>query len=102
MHILIVKFHSGLGDKEVRKNLEARLPFFRAVPGLLQKYYAREPATGDYMGVYLFESEAALLAYRASELAKAIPHVYHVEGKPRVELLEMLFALHEEARPQPR
>lgn len=98
MHMLLVKFHSGLAEPEVRQNLESRLPLFRKVPGLVQKYYAREAATGDYVGVYLFESEAALLAYRGSELAKSIPGVYAVEGKPRVEVLEMLFPLHEELR----
>jgi hypothetical protein len=57
MHILLVKFHSGLSHDKVARNLEERLPLFRAVPGLIQKYYARETATGDYVGVYLFESE---------------------------------------------
>ena len=97
MHMLLVKFHSGLSDDEVRRNLEERLPLFRAIPGLQQKYYAREAATGDYVGIYLFESEQALLDYRASDLARSIPPVYHIEGTPRIEILELLFPLHEEA-----
>ena len=52
MHLLLVKFHSGLSHDEVVRNLEERLPLFRAVPGLVQKYYAREQSTGDYVGVY--------------------------------------------------
>ena len=47
MHLLLVKFHSGLSHDDVVQNLEERLPLFRAVPGLIQKYYAREAATGD-------------------------------------------------------
>lgn len=93
MHVLLVKFHSGLPDAEVLRNLEERLPLFRAIPGLIQKYYAREASTGDYVGIYLFESEAALLDYRASELARSIPPVYQIEGTPRIELLELLFPL---------
>lgn len=96
MHLLLVKFHSGLGEDEVRRNLEERLPLFRAIPGLKQKYYAREASTGDYVGVYVFESEDALIAYRASDLAKSIPPVYQIEGTPRIEILELLFPLHAE------
>ena len=96
MHILLVKFQSGLSHDEVVRNLEERLPLFRAVPGLIQKYYAREPATGDYVGVYLFESEQALLNYRSSEVAQSIPTVYQLEGTPRVETMELLFPLHPE------
>ena len=95
MHILLVKFHSGLSHDEVVRNLEERLPLFRAVPGLIQKYYARETATGDYVGVYLFESEQALRDYRASEVARGIPGVYQVQGTPRIEEMEVLFPLHE-------
>src|SRR5205814_930115 len=80
MHLLLVKFHSGLSHDEVVRNLEERLPLFRAVPGLSQKYYARETATGDYVGVYLFESEQALRDYRSSEVARSIPCVYQVQG----------------------
>ena len=97
--MLLVKFHSGLPDDEVLRRLEERLPQFRAVPGLVQKYYAREPSTGDYVGVYLFESEEALLRYRGSELAASIPGVYRVEGAPRREVLELLFPLRDETAP---
>ena len=93
MHMLLVKFHSGLDDEKVMSLLEQRLPQFREVPGLVQKYYAREAATGDYCGVYLFESETALRAYRESALAKSIPPTYALEGAPRVEMLEVLFPL---------
>ena len=96
MHMLLVKFHSGLTEDVVRRNLEERLPLFRAVRGLKQKYYAREPSSGDYVGIYLFESEAALNDYRGSELAKSIPPVYQIEGASRVEVVELLFPLHEE------
>jgi hypothetical protein len=99
MHILIVKFQSGLSHDEVVRNLQARLPLFRAVPGLIQKYYARETSTGDYVGIYPFESEQALRDYRVSEVARGIPGVYQVQGTPRIEELEMLFPLRPEIMP---
>ena len=101
MHILLVKFHSRLSHDDVLRNLEERLPLFRAVPGLIQKYYAREPATGDYVGVYLFDSEQALLNYRSSEVARSIPDVYQIEGTPRVETMELLFPLRPEMAAAP-
>jgi hypothetical protein len=93
MHMLLVKFHSGHDDQTVSRLLDERLPLFRAVPGLVQKYYAREESSGDYVGCYLFESKQALLDYRASDLAKSIPPTYAIEGAPRVEMLEILFPL---------
>jgi hypothetical protein len=93
MHMLLVKFHSNLDDQTVARLLEERLPLFRSVPGLIQKYYAREESTGDYVGCYLFESKQALLDYRASELAKSIPPTYALEGGARVEVLDVLFPL---------
>lgn len=100
MHILLVKFHSGLSHDNVVRNLEERLPHFRAVPGLIQKYYAREAATGDYVGVYLFESEQALRDYRASEVARSIPGVYQLQDTPRIEELEVLFRMRPEGSDQ--
>jgi hypothetical protein len=99
MHMLLVKFHSELTHQDVVRNLEQRLDLFRAVPGLIQKYYAREASSGDYVGVYLFESEQALLDYRASDVARGIPGVYKVQGAPRVEMMEMLFPLRPELLP---
>src|SRR5437588_4715706 len=95
MHILLVKFHSGLSHGEVVRNLEERLTLFRAVPGLIQKNYARETATGDYVCVYLFESEQTLRDYRASDVARSIPGVYQVQGTPRIEEFELLFPMNE-------
>ena len=91
--MLLVKFHSGLDDETVRRLLDERAPLFRAVPGLVQKYYLREPTTGDYCGCYLFESQQALLDYRESALAKSIPPTYALSGAPRIEILEVLFPL---------
>ena len=99
MHMLLVKFESALSHDDVVRNLEERLPLFRAVPGLIQKYYAREAATGHYVGVYMFETEEALLNYRASDVARGISGVYQVRGAPRVEMMELLFPLHPESHP---
>jgi heme-degrading monooxygenase HmoA len=93
MIIQMVKFRSGLSDEAVRRVMEERAPQFRALPGLLQKWYVREPATGEFSGIYLWDSEESLRAYRSSELARTIPGAYAVAGPPRIEIFEVLFPL---------
>jgi hypothetical protein len=97
MHILVVKFHSGLADFEVHKLLQRRLPSVLLVPGLLQKYYAREGSTGDYVGVHVFDSQESLMRYRHSELSQSLPVAYATSEQPRVETFEVLFPLRPEA-----
>ena len=102
MHILVVKFHSGLADSEVHTLLHQRLPSVLLVPGLLQKYYAREASTGDYVCVHVFDSEESLVRYRHSELSRSLPVAYATSEQPRVETFEVLFPLHSEVEmPQP-
>jgi heme-degrading monooxygenase HmoA len=93
MFMLSVKFKSRLSDADVRRVMEERAPQFRALPGLVQKYYGREEGTGEYTGLYLWESEDAMREYRQSELARSIPEAYAVEGAPRVEIFEVLLPL---------
>jgi hypothetical protein len=97
MYILIVKFHSWLTDSEVHKLLQERLPSVLVVPGLLQKYYAREASTGDYVGLHVFDSEESLIRYRHSELSRSLPVAYATSEQPRAETFEVLFPLRPEA-----
>jgi len=96
MHILIVKFHSGLAESEVQQLLHQRLPAVSATPGLLQKHYTREALTGDYIGVHVFDSEKSLECFRNSELSRSLPHVYQTTAQPRVEVLEVFLQLRPE------
>lgn len=96
MIIQVVKFRPGLTDEEVRATMNERAPQFRALPGLLQKYYMREEATGEYAGFYFWDSAESLQAFRASELARTIPQAYQAQGTPRVETFEELFTLRPE------
>jgi len=70
---------------------------FRAVPGLLQKYYLKEISTGSISGFYVFDSVAARTSFWNSELAKLIPSRYGViPGTLRVEEYEMDIVLNDE------
>ncbi len=93
MVIQFVKFKSGLADEKVLQTQQDRAPQFRALPGLIQKYYYRDPKTGEYGAVFLWDSHESLRAFRESELARTIPIAYEVEAPPRIEILDVIFAL---------
>ena len=43
--------------EELERRLLERFPRSQSVPGLRQKVYGRDEATGDACGMYFFESE---------------------------------------------
>ena len=96
--ILFVRVRSELDYEELERRLEERRPRFLEVPGLVQKIYGKDEASGDYCGIYFFEDAAALAAFRASELAQTIASAYEaVEVRP--EIYEVLYPLRPERGP---
>lgn len=96
--VLFVRVTSDLDPDELERRALERSPRFREVPGLVQKIYARDKQTGDVCGIYFFESEEALAAYRETELAKTIPSAYEaIEVRP--EAYELMFPLWPERGP---
>ena len=96
--ILFVRIKSGLDAQEFERRLEERRPRFREVPGLVQKIYGRDRATGDVCGIYFFENDEALAAFRETELARTIPSAYEAV-EVRREVYEMLYPLWPERGP---
>ena len=94
--VLHVRFKSSLSLDEVMKVVKERAPEFRALAGLQQKYYLHDAASGEYAGLYLWESPQALAAYRDSELRATIAKAYKTQGEPRVEVYKVLMPLREE------
>lgn len=93
MIIQIVRFKSGLPDARVLELYEARSPRYRALEGLVQKYYVRYPSTGEHGAVYVWESEDALQAFRRSDLGRSIGNTYQIEGEKVTENAEVLLTL---------
>jgi Putative mono-oxygenase ydhR len=89
----VVKFRSGLSPDDVRRTIGERAPAYEALPGLLQKLYIRDPRTGDYGGVYLWDDGTSLQEFRRSELGRSIGEAYRVEGRPRKETFEVMAVL---------
>jgi heme-degrading monooxygenase HmoA len=88
--IHIVRFKSRLPAAEVLKTYQSRVPRYRQVPGLVQKYYLHYTETDEHGAVYVWESREALEAFRASELARSIGDTYQVEGEKDVRLAEVV------------
>jgi heme-degrading monooxygenase HmoA len=98
MIIQIVKFESALSEEEVLTTAKERADQFRAMPGLLQKYYVKLSQPNHFGGIYIWDSAESLNSYRESDLAATIPSAYKIvgsEGSPNIEILDVLFQLRE-------
>lgn len=96
--ILYVRIKSDLDEKELERRVLERKPRFLEIPGLIQKIYGRDEATGDVCGIYFFESTEALAAFRDTELAKTIPSAYEATDVRR-EVYDVLYPLRPERGP---
>ena len=96
--VLFVRIKSRLETKEIERRLLERRPRFLEVPSLVQKIYGRDGATGDVCGIYFFENNAAVDAFRETELAQTIPAAYEAIDIRR-EVYEVLYPLRPERGP---
>jgi hypothetical protein len=96
--ILFVRVKTELDPEELDRRLLERRPRFREVPGLLQKIYGRDDATGDVCGIYFFKDRQALADFRETELAQTIPAAYEAT-EIRREVYEVLYPLYPERGP---
>jgi hypothetical protein len=94
--ILLVRFKSPLSLEEITKLAEARAHKFQALAGLRQKYYIQDAATGEYGGVYLWQSPDDAAAYLDSNLRASIAATYQTDGEPRIEVFRVFKAVCEE------
>ncbi|MCK5240544.1 MAG: hypothetical protein KAR33_13390 [Candidatus Thorarchaeota archaeon] len=62
---------------------------YRKVKGLLQKYYVIDNAANRVGGVFVFDSQENLEAFRESELAKSTGEAYKFQGPPHTQVLEI-------------
>lgn len=96
--VLFVRIQSDIPFDELERRLLERKPSFLEVPGLIQKIYGRDPATGDACGIYFFDSREALATFRETELAKTIPDAYEATDVRR-EVFEVLYPLRPDVGP---
>lgn len=96
MILQFIKLKSSLPEADLLNKAHERAPQFRAIPGLLQKYYVKLDEPGRYGGVYVWDSKESMGAFRESDLAKSIPAAYQIESAPEVEIMDILFRLSDE------
>jgi heme-degrading monooxygenase HmoA len=94
--VLLVRFKSSLSLGEITRIAEERAPEFQALEGLRQKYYLQDATSGEYAGLYFWDSPESLAAYRDSELRASITKAYQTHGEPRVEVYEVLKSLRDD------
>jgi len=93
MIIQIIKLKSKLSEEELLKTAKERAPRFKAIPGLLQKYYVKLGQPNQFGGIYVWDSKESLQSYRESELAASIPRAYKLIEAPNIEIIDVLFQL---------
>lgn len=93
MIIQSIKFKTTLSENEVMAIAKERLPQFLEVPGLVQKYYIKTGEENGYGGVYVWDSEESMKAFRETDLAKSIPQAYKVDGAPDINISEIFITL---------
>jgi heme-degrading monooxygenase HmoA len=99
MIVQFVQFETSLSEEEVLAVANERLPQFRAIPSLVQKFYLKLAGENRYGGFYVWDSREAMAAFRESDLAKSIPAAYKIVGAPDVSVHEVLFPLRDMAIP---
>jgi len=95
MIIQIIRYKSGLSHDEVNQRFIDRSDRYREVPGLIQKYYVKFSKSGEYGGIYVWDSPESLNAWRAGNLSGTLAGTYQIEGEPSRELAEVMLVLHE-------
>ena len=95
MRLLIFLFRSGLPIEEIIKTSEDRADSYRKVQGLVQKYYVVDKSTDRVGGIFVFDSEENLKAFRESELAKSTGEAYKFLEPPHTRVLEIAKVLRE-------
>ncbi|MCB1501283.1 MAG: hypothetical protein KDK07_16115 [Bauldia sp.] len=93
MMVQFVQFESKLPEDKLLAAAERRMPDYRAIPSLVQKYYLKLSAPNHYGGLLFWDTPAAMAAFRNSELAKTVSDVYQTVGAPRVDIHELMFPL---------
>lgn len=98
--IELVRFASRLTADEVLERFEDGSGKYRQVPGLLQKYYIHSPATDEYGGVYVWDTEDSLQAWRETYPLSTLAGTYQVKDEPHRELLDVMVVLHADRPPR--
>jgi heme-degrading monooxygenase HmoA len=91
--MFIVRIKTKLTEEELVRRAKERAPEFRALPGLIQKYYIKTKNPGEFGGVYIWDSMESFKKYKESDLVKSIAAAYEATEAPSTELIDLMFEL---------
>ena len=91
--MFIVRLKTKLTEEELVRRAKERAPQFRALPGLIQKYYIKTKNPGEFGGVYIWDSMESFNKYKESDLVKSIAAAYELTEPPSTELIDLMFEL---------
>jgi len=92
--LIVEGLRPALSREEPERRYEERMPLFRDVPGLLQKYHVYDESTETWAGIHLWGSEEALERYVDSDLPRSIATAYALIAPPQVRTLRIVDVLH--------
>jgi heme-degrading monooxygenase HmoA len=91
--VMRVRFKSNLTIEQINEIVETRAPEFEALSGLKQKYYLQDISTGEYAGLYVWETIQAFEEFTKSELRATIAKAYQAHGEPNIEVYKVFKVL---------
>jgi heme-degrading monooxygenase HmoA len=85
MHAQVITFGlNGITEEQFKEAVNADVPVFAHMPGLLAKVWLRDPETNTYGGLYLWDDQEAYEGYIKGEVFDAIKantHLKNVESR---------------------
>jgi heme-degrading monooxygenase HmoA len=91
--VMRIRFKSDLALEQLKEIVETRAPEFEALAGLKQKYYLQDISTGEYAGLYVWETLQDFEEFRKSELRATIAKAYQAQGEPNIEVYKVFKVL---------
>ena len=81
MRVQVVTFGlNGITEEQFHGAAEADAPTFASLPGLLAKFWLRDPEANTYGGVYLWADQEAYEGYIKGEVFNALKADQHLKN----------------------
>ncbi|MBV0926271.1 YdhR family protein [Halomicroarcula limicola] len=96
MEIVFITYESALAVDEIDSLFRERAERYRAMDGLLQKFYLRDEKNGRVGGIYVFESAASADALFESDIHASLREAYKVRDID-IARYQVMFPLYESA-----
>lgn len=94
VEIVFIRYASELSAEEIDRLSQERSDNYRAMDGLLQKYYIHNEESDRFGGIYVFDSSQSADALFESDINASLRDVYSVTDI-EIERFPVMFPLYE-------